>query len=118
MKKDSYFILNRIKKSKDGIKYSIISFFSHIELTKNYNGVDSPSSYSIVSDPDGNVIFQTDVTYSSNISTEIAKLYVTKGEVSSDDINKIEQKYISQFENANKRSNIFVENILNDGSNK
>jgi len=39
-------------------------------------------------------------------------LYVTKGEVSSDDINKIEQKYISQFEKANKRSNIFVENIL------
>ncbi len=118
MKKNSYFILNRIKKSKDGIKYSIVSFFSHSELTKNYNGVDSPSSYSIVSDPDGNVIFKTDVTYSSNISTEIAKLYVTKGEVSSDDINKIEQKYISQFEKANKRSNIFVENILNDGSSK
>ena len=40
MKKNSYFILNRIKKSKDGIKYSIVSFFSHSELTKNYNGVD------------------------------------------------------------------------------
>ena len=112
MKKSSYFILNRIKKSKDGIKYSIISFFSHSELTKNYKGVDSPSSYSVVSDPDGNIVFQTDVTYSSNLSTEIAKLYVSKGEVSSDDINKIEQKYINQLEEANKRSRTFVENIL------
>ena len=100
MNKDSYFILDRINKTKNGIKYSIVSFFSHREFVKDYKGNNSPSSYSVVYDPEGNVVFQTDVTYSSNLSSEIAKFYVSKGAVSPTDINDIEQKFIKQLEEA------------------
>jgi hypothetical protein len=40
------------------------------------------------------------VTYSSNLSSEIAKFYVSKGVVSPTDINDIEQKFIKQLEEA------------------
>lgn len=113
MKKDFYFILDRINKTKDGIRYSIVTFFSHSEFVKDYKGNKSTSSYSVVYDSVGNVVFQTDVTYSSNLSSNIAKFYVSKGAISTKDINDIEEKFIKKLEEANVRSSKMANKLSN-----